>query len=433
MEKPGTTQNEEKAVSVVPAPKPIDPRTLPQEERKGGLYSVLSVEHPLNKMKKSNVYYDWQDGLRLYNPDKTEHKVFIKTADNIVLYNGMWKDEWLVLDRKNYIETDFFIDDEEVKFDLKGMKVLVTTPEGTVGDAISWFQYAERFQQKTECELYWNSSEWMKDVFGKEYPNITFLQRKEAEERNKEWMAIYRLGLFFDPLTEQNPYEVFNHRYVGLGTGAAYELDVDPSYIPPRVPKMPRDETVPKEKYVTIASQASAQCKRWNNGAGWDTVCKYLKEKGYRVLSIDLNRVEEFKGHINQIPWESEDYTGPHPFLERIRLMQHAEFHIGLSSGLSWLCWCAGTPCVLISGFTMPITEWPNPYRVWNKIGCNGCWNKFPWDGKNFRFCPKDKDFECTRMITPVRVIEVIERLRKDIEDGKVCSYGSSVAKQDGN
>ncbi|MEJ0003708.1 MAG: hypothetical protein WDN30_09295 [Pararobbsia sp.] len=37
--------------------------------------------------------------------------------------------------------------------------------------------------------------------------------------------------------------------------------------------------------------------------------------------------------------------------LERARWLKHAAFFVGLSSGLSWLAWAAGTPVVLISGF----------------------------------------------------------------------------------
>ena len=43
-------------------------------------------------------------------------------------------------------------------------------------------------------------------------------------------------------------------------------------------------------------------------------------------------------------PHGAEDETGERPLQERARWLKHAEFFIGLSSGLSWVAWAAGTP-----------------------------------------------------------------------------------------
>lgn len=40
-----------------------------------------------------------------------------------------------------------------------------------------------------------------------------------------------------------------------------------------------------------------------------------------------------------------------------MNLLHHASFFIGLSSGLSWLAWATHIPVVLISGFTLPVSE----------------------------------------------------------------------------
>jgi hypothetical protein len=41
-------------------------------------------------------------------------------------------------------------------------------------------------------------------------------------------------------------------------------------------------------------------------------------------------------------------------------------FFVGLSSGLSWVACAAGTPAVLISGFTYSSNEFQTPYQVIN-------------------------------------------------------------------
>ncbi len=102
--------------------------------------------------------------------------------------------------------------------------------------------------------------------------------------------------------------------------------------------------------------------------------------------------------------------------MERINLLAYADFFIGLGSGLSWLAHACGIPVVLISGFSLPIAEFDTPYRIYNQYVCHGCYNdlKVRWkDG-----CPyhlgTDREFECSKAITPLQVVQAIERLRAD-------------------
>jgi autotransporter strand-loop-strand O-heptosyltransferase len=113
-----------------------------------------------------------------------------------------------------------------------------------------------------------------------------------------------------------------------------------------------------------------------------------------------------------------EDMTGDLPLVERARLLAHAEFFVGLSSGLSWLAWAAGAKVVLISGFTHPTNEFHTPYRIVNWHACNSCWNDPAerFDHHDFLWCPRHantaRQFECTRLITSEQVIATIERAR---------------------
>ena len=77
----------------------------------------------------------------------------------------------------------------------------------------------------------------------------------------------------------------------------------------------------------------------------------------------------------------------------------------------------AGTPVVLISGFSHPSTEFAAPYRVINYHACNGCWNDphHRFDHKDFLWCPRHantpRQFECTRLITAEQVKQTIRRI----------------------
>ena len=96
----------------------------------------------------------------------------------------------------------------------------------------------------------------------------------------------------------------------------------------------------------------------------------------------------------NLIPYGAENFTGDIPLEERVDLLYHADFFIGLSSGLSWLAWAVGKPVVMISGFTLPINE---------------------FDHQDFEWCPRhkgdEKHYECTGFISPEQVIKAIDKL----------------------
>ena len=197
---------------------------------------------------------------------------------------------------------------------------------------------------------------------------------------------------------------------------AEYILGVDPTEEPPRL--APPDESRPvAEPYVCIGVQGSTQCKTWNNPYGWRELIAFLKANGYRVVCIDKSPVNGAGTTWTHIPHGAEDETGDRPLTERARWLRHANFFIGLSSGLSWLAWAAGTPVVLISGFTHPSNEFTTPYRVINWHACNSCWNdvRERFDHKNFRWCPRHAgtpwQFECTRLIAAEQVKQTVRTI----------------------
>jgi autotransporter strand-loop-strand O-heptosyltransferase len=244
------------------------------------------------------------------------------------------------------------------------------------------------------------------------YPQITFVTHEEIEPAR--YYATYRMGLFFDD--KSSIHQPCDFRHVGLHRTAGYILGVDPTEVPPRIALV--DDSRPiAEPYVCIAVQSTTQSKYWNNPAGWHDVIAFLKQGGYRVICIDQKSVHGAGMVWNHLPHGAEDETGDRPLVERARWLKHAEFFVGLSSGLSWLAWANGTPVVMISGFTHPTNEFDTPYRVVNYHTCNGCWNdvRHRFDHKDFLWCPLHKDtprqFECTRLITSEQVKTTIKKI----------------------
>lgn len=295
-------------------------------------------------------------------------------------------------------------------FDPKDKEVFVQFPVCTIGDSIGWFSYMERFQEKTQCKLICVMNPHIYCLFEKQYPNIKFIEAKDT--RNYKPYAAYNMGLFFKANTTQQPYDF---RYIGNGRTVSKILDVDDTDIAPRV-----DLSAPrkiKEPYVVIATNGSAYCKMWTHPIGWQTVIEHLKKIGYRVICIDRDKTVGSGVVINHIPWGVEDDTGNKPLQERLNLLKDCDFFICVSSGLSWLAWCAKCPVVMISGFTNPFNEYYTPYRVINPFACHGCWNDqtCDFDHYDYMWCPKYKNtpraYECSKMITPEHVLNVISRI----------------------
>jgi autotransporter strand-loop-strand O-heptosyltransferase len=249
-------------------------------------------------------------------------------------------------------------------------------------------------------------------LFQDAYPDITFVTHEEV--KTELFYATYSIGLFFDD--RDCNFQPTDFRHVGLHRTAAYILGVDPTELAPR---LVFDDAGPSisEPYVCIAVQSTTQSKYWNNPLGWRETVAFLKDAGYRVICIDQKPTHGHELVWNHIPYGAEDDTGDKPLAERARLLKHAAFFIGLSSGLSWLAWATGTPVVLISGFTHPTNEFQTPYRVINYHACNSCWNDpgARFDHKDFLWCPRHKgtsrQFECTRLITTTQVKQVIEMI----------------------
>lgn len=366
------------------------------------------------------IRYDFNDGARLLLPQGHWYVQLEDAGADNILFGSNTDGNWVLSTGKYYIKHRIRVWDRDtdkeildVTMDLKDKPVIVKMPVGTMGDVIAWMTAVDRFQKKHQCKLELTMSKRMAKVFENQYPNISFTYLP-GETKTKNPYASYLLGVFFGGNTEYQPVDF---RTIGLHEQASYILGVDTKAEPPIV-KLGSERKI-KEPYVCIATKGSAQNKYWNNGYGWEQVIDYLKSLGYRVLCIDKERTEG-KGYIwNRMPFGCEDFTGAKPLQERIELLEHADFFIGLGSGLSWLAWCTHIPVVLISGFSTPWTEFYTPYRVFNPQACNSCWNdvNLTYD-HSYYWCPRHKNtermFECTKLITGRMVIEKINQLMKD-------------------
>lgn len=368
----------------------------------------------------NGIRFDFNFGLRIAFPEEGLYRCLFRDLDSgLVLYCMDVQPNCTIVSVKRFFvrfELEIYSQADLEKpifrhdLDLAGQDVLLQLPAGALGDAIAWFSYVERFQEKHDCRLYCSMAKEIADLFREQYPDINFITKEEAAKLKP--YASYCLGLFFGSDSDNQPYDF---RLVGLHRTAGHILGLSElSDIPPRV-NLNAERKI-KEKYAVIATQASSQAKYWNNPSGWRELVNYLKSQGYRVLCIDKQTEYGMDFTWNKIPWGCEDFTGERPLQERIDLIKDADVFIGLSSGLSWLAWCCRVPVVLISGFTDPVNEFATPYRVINPAVCHGCWNdmRCQFDHLDFLWCPRKKKaagkFECTKAITAQMAIRAVER-----------------------
>jgi len=368
-------------------------------------------------MGPDGLRFDFNFGARLALPEGAWETVLRDLDTGNVLFVGK-RGGSLVMSAKRYFVRfgiEAMKDGKLVfqhQFDARDRDVLIQFPVGTLGDSIGWFPYAVKFKERHGCKLTCAMSNVICELFRDAYPDITFLTHDQVKPET--YYATYNMGLFFDD--DKNVFQPCDFRYVGLHRTAGYILGVDTSDAPPRL-ALPDDSRPIADPYVCIAVQASTQCKNWTNPTGWREIVAFLKEHGYQVVCIDKEPVNGHGIVWNHMPHGVIDDTGNKPLSERARYIKHADFFIGLSSGLSWLAWATGTPVVMISGFTHPLNEFETPYRVINYHACNSCWNdpKHRFDHHDFLWCPRHagtpRQFECNRLITADQVKATIRKI----------------------
>ena len=303
-----------------------------------------------------------------------------------------WFTNWLVQVRKNG-KLDY-----EHKFDLKDKRALVSFDTKSLGDSIAWVPQVEEFRKKHDCTVivstFWN------ELFRDTYPNLEFVP---PGTQVPNLYASYAIGCYEGDIHKNR----FDWRTVPLQKIAADTLGLEYKEIVPDIGIQPGENTV-KEKYVTLSEFSTFQCKFWNYPNAWQTVIDWLNDQGYRVMVISREETK-LKNVINRTNRSIK---------ETITNIYHAEFHMGVSAGPSWLAWALKKPVVLVSGFS---TEWAefksNVKRIINKDVCHGCFNdpNNDFDRGKWMWCPRqygtERQFECTMKITPEYVIERIENL----------------------
>jgi len=286
----------------------------------------------------------------------------------------------------------------------------VAMDDCALGDALAFLPYIGSFREKYGSHITCHLPPFLQGIARRCFPDLAFVEHVPEDA-----YATYFLNTGLDHFISLP----LDGHYVPLSHIGMITLGLDhPAPIPP----MSRPPRTISEPYVCIGVQASTAAKGWHYPNGWNILCRHLKELGYRVLCIDRDRQCKDTDHglLSSLPEEAEDFTGNHPLEARADLLAHAEFFIGLGSGLAWLANLVRCPVILIGGFSCYWYEFPEAYRVYNRFSCYGCLNDA---GTNYfrSFCPRhspgsQEHLECSRTISPRQVIRAVHELLDDRE-----------------
>ena len=340
--------------------------------------------------------------------EKLYHVQFINSKTNRIEFElDLKSNHWARASLKYYIDwvikikgvdNDF---NYEYKTNVSNKKVLISFESKALGDTLAWMEYTEKFRVEKNCDVI--CSTFHNNLFRKQYPNINFI---EPGTSVSGIYGLYRIGVFFTNGDYDNTKHLTDPKKEPLTKIASDILGLDYVEARPSLPVL-ADK---KKRMVSIAVHGTAQCKYWNNPNGWQDVVDFLVNKGYEVRLLS----KEEDGYMgNKNPTGVSKRNTP-KIEDALKAIQESELFIGISSGLAWLSWAAGTKTILISGFTDVYTEpTKGVQRVINKNVCNSCWSDFTFDPGQWEWCPilgkTDRIFECSKEITSEQVITEIK------------------------
>jgi autotransporter strand-loop-strand O-heptosyltransferase len=217
--------------------------------------------------------------------------------------------------------------------------ILIILNSTSLGDTIGVMPCIEKFISNTTDNVLVKTNPRYNFLFTKSYPMVKFFEE----------------GMFFDKQITLD----YNFN-LPLQTGFANQLGfMDWEYVQPKV-DIPESERPIKGKYVTISIHSTSQLKYWNHPLGvksqplspnWNDLCGLLRKNGLTPVIVERDEMFGVPPYRNGMPNKANKKTGL-SFEETIKYIQHSEFFIGLSSGISWLAHAMDKKVAMISNFS---------------------------------------------------------------------------------
>jgi len=389
-------------------------------------YENTDIKHQPKKETGNTCTVTYVDGPRvtIEGDKKSEYLVkFINTKTDTVLFETkIGTNSWCACSIKYLVYWKIEVYDGDIlwktfNFDPSNKKVYIHLDSSSLGDTLAWFPVVEEFRKQHNCQV--TCSTFHNDFFLGNYPDIEFTNPGQNVEN---LYAKFGIGWYYN---DSGNWDLYKNRRdfktIPLQRTAHDILSMEYAEVKPKVFNKGNTRNTIGGKYVCIAPHASSLAKYWNRPGGWQEIINYLNSSGYKVVLISQEKHGD-TWHDSKLGGMLEgviDKSGDAPILERYQDLCHASAFIGLGSGLSWLSWAAGTPTILISGFSEDWTEFHDCQRISANSQCKGCFNKYRLDASDWWWCPvnknTDKMFECSKSIEPSTVKEALRRIIPDL------------------
>lgn len=337
----------------------------------------------------SLVIYDKKAKAELMRVENFNESVIIKRS----YYTDLM---FYVLDRDNNKMNPFKMDEFKTVF--------IELHSQALGDQVAWLPIVDLFQKKHKCKVIVSCKHYK--LFKQFYPNMKFCFGGDYPTNIS---AVYILGYSVSGFKDKhnNTISPVDCRTVSLQNVACHILGIEPQEVNPNFKS--KGKPIYKDNYIVFTAVAQGTMKLWNNPEALTEMVVYFQSKGYKVIEVgmtdDTKEIKAWRKRHNII-----DKTGQLEWSKLLNIIEHGKLFLGMSSGLSWLAWALGQKVVTINGVTADNVEFKHT-KIQNKDVCNGCFNdtSLVYDN-SAEYCPRNKDFECTRKITSEMVIKEIER-----------------------
>lgn len=355
-------------------------------------------------MNNNKIIVTFLDGPKVQidgTDDGTKYTVqfYNRSINELVYGTDIGPGHWTAPSPKYYIPWEIIVDDHKteplrVVMDLRDRDVLIAFDSKSLGDNTSWIPYVEEFREQHDCRItvmtYWNN------ILASEYPDLKFVSF-DAKDL-PIFYTVYRLGAFDNDYNKNRN----NWRLIPLQQIASDMLGLPYEEIKPKVTHGGSLTNYGKP-YVCISEFSTWFAKQWLYIDGWNKLVELIREQGYEVISISRES-SNLKGVVK---------LNGRPIEETIGVLQFAKAFIGVSTGLLVVAWALDVPTVCVSGATGLYSEMKSILRVVNDKVCHGCFADITLliDRGNWKYCPRGRNFECTRSITPEMVWEKLQPL----------------------
>jgi len=371
------------------------------------------------------------NGLRLAYDSPNYSSLFIKALNPIT--NELYKQK--LKPKEPFMVDIHYLTPWKISFERKGKEVAnlqisyvgaevgLRFATSALGDTLAWVPIVEewiRVNNPSKVYLYTN---WNR-IFDKSKYSNKIIWLDDAEDFNQvpNLRVFYVVGIsrchekMLDPRT--NHATPTNWKTTNMINTINYAFNVEPVERKPHL--QPLEARLPiNQKFVTLCPAASQKIKHWLNPKGWMSIIHKLNQLGYKVVVVGNTP--------NYLP-DTIDGVGPDIF-QAMAYIKNAEFHIGLSSGLSWVAWAYNKPVLMIGNFTDPGYEFTsNVIRVYKDSNQAGLFNNssIPWE-PIWQYDPFNDNVSLAREITGDHALKGLDKMLEHVTQNKPIETGYSV------